>query len=252
MTPRKHHTARRIDVAQLALSPDLINKNPPPTDSFSWRLWLASQDIAQEALSSDYIQGIGNGNLDPNDYGIYNVHDAVYCYYAEGDYKTAEQRAKREGENAIAEFAKARYASYVSYRKQAFDSWGLQDARAVVPGPAVQGYIDTEKHVATKAPPIYLIVAMIPCDQLWPWLAGELASKNTPSNLYDFWITGNVSWHGAYVLDNFADRWNAEHPGVIDEAKALTIYRACMTSEVNCFRAATGQELLPLPVLPPF
>lgn len=252
MAMKKTGTARRIDVSSPELSAELVNKNPPPSDSFSWRLWLASQDIAQEALSSVYIQGIGNGTLDPNDYGIYNVHDGAYCYHAENDYRTAEEKAKKENEPEIAAFARIRYKSYVSYRKQAFDSWGLQDASALVPGPAVQGYIDTERYVATKAPPIYLIVAMIPCDQLWPWLAGELASKKTPSNVYDFWITGNASWHGAYVLDNFVDRCNAEDPGLLDFDKALVVYRACMINEVNCFHAATGQQLLPLPALPEF
>lgn len=252
MTLRKIHTARRINVAHPALPADLVNKNPPPVDSFSWKLWLASQDIAQEALSSDYIQGIGNGTLDPNDYGIYTVHDAAYCTYAEGDYRDAEVRARNEGENEIAAFAQVRYESYASYRRQAFDSWGLQHASALVPGPAVQGYIHTERTVATTAPPIYLIVAMIPCDQLWPWLAAQLASKAGPSNLYSFWITGNASWHGAYVLDNFLDRWNGENPGVLDADQALAVYRACMTCEVNCFRAATGQQLLPLPPLPSF
>jgi thiaminase/transcriptional activator TenA len=252
MPLKKIQTARRIDTSHPALPTDLVNKNPPPTDSFSWKLWLGSQDIAQEALKTDYIQGVANGTLDPNAYGIYNVHDAAYCYYAEGDYKRAEQRAKKEGEDEIAAFAKVRHTSYATYRKEAFDSWGLKRATALVPGAAVQGYIDTERAVATTAPPIYLIVAMIPCDQLWPWLAGELSSKASPTNLYSFWITGNASWHGAYVLDNFVDRWNSEHPGVLDAEKALAIYRACMTGEVNCFRAATGQPLLPLPLLPAF
>lgn len=233
---RKSTPPERIDASHPALPADLVNKNPPPTDSFSWKLWLGSQDIAQEALKTDYIQGIANGTLDPNDYGS----DAAYCYYAEGDYKRAEA------------FAKVRHTSYASYRKEAFDSWGLKRATALVPGPAVQGYIDTERAVATTAPPIYLMVAMIPCDQLWPWLAAELSSKASSTNLYSFWITGNASWHGAYVLDNFVDRWNGEHPGVLDAENALAVYRACMTGEVNCFRAATGQPLLPMPLLPSF
>jgi thiaminase/transcriptional activator TenA len=245
-------TPRRMDVKQLAVSEGLVDKNPPPADSFAWTLWLDSQDIAQEALATKYIQGIGSGTLDPNAYGIYNVHDAVYCFYAEGDYRRAETRAKKAGEAEIATFCQVRYQSYEKYRTETFAAWGLQDAKAVEPGDAVHQYVEVEHTVAEKAPPIYLVAAMIPCDQLWPWLADQIAPKSPPNNVYEFWITENNSWSGAYVLDNFVDRWNGEHPGELDFDKAKAVYRACMTGEVNCFRAVVGEPLLPMPPLPSF
>lgn len=239
--------SRRINVD--AVPGGLLDKNPPPTDSLSWGLWLRSQDLAQEALRTDYIQGIGNGNLDPNAYGIYTVHDAAYCYQAENDYGTAETRARNEGQPELAELARLEREGYGVYRQQVFASWGVLDGAALDPGQAMRDYIDIERTIATQAPPIYLIVAMIPCDQLWAWLAEQLAAKSTPTNLYSFWITENAPWSGAYVLDNFVDFWNAEHPGALDDATALAVYRACMTCEVNAFRAATGQPLLPVPPL---
>lgn len=241
---------RRLNTSHAALKHRVCNESPTLPDSFSWRLWLDSQDLAQLALESDYIQGIGNGALNPNDYGVYTVHDAAYCYYAEEDYREAEARARQEGELEIAALAQVAYESYVQYRQESFASWGLQNATALDPGDAMRAYIDVEHAIATKAPPIYLVIAMIPCNQLWAWLATSLATKVGSSNVYSFWITGNESWSGAYCLDNFVNRWDRDHPGLLDPSAALAVYRACMTCEVNGFRSATGQPLLPVPLLP--
>ncbi|MEM7245712.1 MAG: TenA family transcriptional regulator [Acidobacteriota bacterium] len=241
---------RRLGDAPSLQSVD-VPTTPPPEDSISWKLWLGAQDLARDALQSDFVQGIANGSLDPNAYGHYSIQDVAYCVHGESDYAKTVERANAAGEPVLAAFAQARHDSYRSYTSSLLESWHLNNDQAVTPGPAARAYIDFEQMVASTLPPIYLIVAMIPCDQLWPWLAEQVGPKVKPGNVYAFWPKENGGWHGAYRLDNFVDRWFADHPDQHDEATATWVFRSCVTGEVNFFRSACGQSLLPMPQRPP-
>ena len=246
-----HRSPRHLDANHPAVKAvPLDDKTPPAEDAFSWRLWLECKDLAQLALESDYVQGLKNGTLDPNRYGQYTVQDAVYCERAETDYQTVEQRAQAAGESDIASFAKARHESYASYNQSTFAAWHIADPSAMELSDAAQAYADFEHKTATEAEPIFGLIMMIPCNQLWAWLASELKNDAGPNNLYSFWITGNNDWGGAYRLDNFIDAWHAAHPGQLDHRRALYTYRSAMTGELNFFRSACGQELEAMPAAP--
>lgn len=246
MTARR--SPRRLHPSHPALRSLPVDSNPPAPASVTWNLWLQSQDLAQEALATKYIQGIAHGTLDPNAYGQYTVQDAVYSYHGEHDYLAVEKRALAAGEQEIAAFAKMHYEGYRSYWSETFAAWSITKPEALSPAAAMKTYIELERNIAANAPPIYIVVAMLPCDVLWSWLGATLAPNATPSNLYASWITTNDGGYtGAYHLTNFVDQWSAQHPGVLDPAKALQIFRACMTCEVNAFRFACGEPLLPMP-----
>ena len=244
----QYRSPRHLDVDHSALQDvALDDKTPPPEDSISWRLWLGSRDLARSALASDYIQGIKSGGLDPNRYGQYTVQDAVYCERAEVDYRRVEKRARAGGEEEIAAFAKARHESYNKYNRTTFEAWHIADPAAMKLSPAAEAYVDFEHRIATRAEPIYGLIMMIPCNQLWAWLAGQLRDDAGPHNLYSFWIDGNDDWGGAYRLDNFIDGWAAAQPGGLDWERALFTYRSAMTGELNFFRSACGQGLERMP-----
>lgn len=248
MKRKSMRSPRRIDFSHKALAAIPLNdKAPPPEDSISWALWLECRDIAEQTLSTDYLQGIKNGNLDPNIYGQYTLQDAVYCHHAQDDYQAIEKRALADGHPQLAAFAKARYDRYVSYNTETFNDWHIADAKAVSPGDAAQAYIDFEHLIANKWHPIYGVIGMIPCDQLWTWLATEMTGDFGSGNLYSFWITENADWGGAYRLGNFVDDWFAEHRRNYDRDAALFVYRSCMTCELNFFKSACGQTLSPMP-----
>ncbi len=248
--PKSSRSPRRMNFQHAALAQQTFSTEKPPEDSISWKLWLACEGIAKEALASEYIQGVKNGDLHPDNYGQYTVQDAAYCYHALADYKAVENRSRAEGFPELAAFAQARYESYQSYNEQFLKTWHIASGDAVNPGQAVKAYIDFEHYVANKLPPIYGIIAMIPCDELWPWLATELQPYATANNLYSFWIKENDYWSGAYRLDNFIDSWFAAHPDVYKWDIALYVLQSCMTCEVNFFRSACGQALLPMPAKP--
>ena len=248
MATKNARSPRRVRMDHEALQAIPLNdKAPPPDDSVGWRLWTSCADLAQEALKTDYMQGIKNGTLDPNQYGQYTLQDAVYCHHAQDDYQTMESRATADGYPELAAFAKARQDSYASYNADTFKSWHIKNADALMPGKAAQTYIDFEHLIATEWQPIYGVIAMIPCDQLWPYLATELKDDATAGNLYSFWIKENGDWGGSYRMDNFIDAWFAEHEDVYDWGSALFVFRSCMTCEVNFFKSACGQDLLPMP-----
>lgn len=250
MAQSNSRSPRRMHFEHPALAKKSISTDKPPEDSISWRLWTQSNDLAEQALASDYVQGIKNGTLHPDAYGGYTVQDAAYCFNARADYETVERRATADGDAELADFAKARADSYASYNESFCKQWHLKGGDAVIPAAAAQTYIDFEHHVAHGLSPIYGVVAMIPCDELWSWLATELKPFAGDGNLYGFWIEDNDDWHGAYRLDNFIDDWFAAHPDVYDWDTALYVMRSCMTCEVNFFRSAGGQDLLPMPSKP--
>ena len=244
---KSSRSPRRTDFGHAALAQQPLSTDPPREDAVSWRLWTACHDLADQALASEYVQGIQNGSLDPNAYGQYTVQDAAYCYNALADYLKVKERATAAGHPELAAFAQARAASYQSYNQSFLKEWHIASGDAVLPGAAAKTYIDFEHQVASSLAPVYGVVAMIPCDELWSWLATELKPHSGQHNLYSFWIEENNDWHGAYRLDNFIDSWFQEHPEAYDWDTALYVMRCCMTCEVNFFRSACGQDLLPMP-----
>ena len=206
--------------------------------SLSAYLWNNSQDLAQAALATKYIQGIKNGLLDPNAYGQYSVQDVVYCHNGVTDWQAVASRAQRPEVQA---FAKARVLSWQKYAAETYGDWHISDPAAVSLSAAAQTYADFESKVAHTYDPLYAVVVMIPCDRLWHWLATQLKGKAATPNAYQFWIDGNSAGdNGAAKMEAVVDK----HAANIVQERALTVYRTAMLGEVNFFRSACGQKLL--------
>ena len=205
---------RRIDHHHKHLSKILLNdKQPPPDHSISRKLWSNCLDLVNLALESDFIQGIKHGTLNPNQYGQYTVQDVAYCYHGTKDYQKLEQRAIESNQVDLAKFAKARLESYQAYYESEADHWHIEDPNTLKLSEAASWYIQAEENaVSEKYPPIYGIIAMIPCNQLWPWLANELKPSIKDSGVYSFWIDENSSFDSSYRLDNFINSWFAANP----------------------------------------
>lgn len=198
------------------------------------QLWSNSQDLADAALESDYIQGIKNGTLDPNYYGQYSIQDVSYCYHGLNDWRTTAARATHPEVKA---FAEARVASWTQYVQETYGAWHIQEPSAVKLCAAAKTYVDVESDVAQNLESIYTVVVMTPCDRLWSWLAKQLEPDMIPTNLYSFWIKENLSDSGALHLEQTIDA----NANLLNEAKALEVFRRAMLGEVNFFRSACGQ-----------
>ena len=77
--------------------------------------------------------------------------------------------------------------------------WHISESSAVALNKAAKDYQKFKEDVFESLPPYYMIIALLPCDRLWAWLAKTLEPFATESNLYAFWITGNIST---------SDHWN--------------------------------------------
>lgn len=214
---------------------------PRQPDSLAAHLWNASQDLAQAALESDYIQGIKQGTLNPNNFGQYSVQDVAYCHNGLEDWKAVATRAQQPD---IKAFAEARVKSWAKYAQETYGAWHISDPAAVQLSVAAQTYSAFESEVAHHYDPLYTVVVMIPCDRLWYWLANQIKSGSSATNVYDFWINGNsASDNGAHQMENVVDT----HAAQLDEDTALHVYRTAMLGEVNFFRSTCRQPLLEMP-----
>ncbi len=246
-TGRPSRTPKITDPALLRLAPDV---EPPPPGSLAANLWTGSLATAKDALATKYISGIGNGTLDPNDYGHYTIQDVAYCASAIEDFGTMASKAKALGLPNLAAFVEARQSSYRAYAQALGSAWHVSDPSGISPGPAAAQYLAFESLVATSYHPIYGIVVMIPCYKLWAWLANQLEPSSPPGNLYEFWITENSSFESAYRMDNFLNSWAAAHPGVVAPPLAQAVYEAAMMGELNFFRSAVGEAIGKVPLEP--
>ena len=213
-----------------------ISTQAPPKNALFWKLWDACSDIAHQALDTDFIQGIKQGNLNPERYGSYTVMDIYYCLKGAEDYKTVAARATDPHLKAMLQH---KYESYQSYNQTTLETWGLKNADGISPNEAVLAYSALEHEVATQEDPIYTLVAMLPCEFLWYWLSDQL-KDDQEGNLYAFWIKGNLDPSGAYAMGNVIESYRKAHPAMVDEAKALSIYKAAMEGERNDFAARAG------------
>ena len=210
-----------------------ISKRPPNSDSIFWRMWEASQDLAEMCLETDFIQGIKKGNLSPVHFGVYTVMDAYYCFNGAEDYLEASRRSSDE---TLKAFLKHKYLRYRRYNKTWTKKWGLKDAASIVPNKAVRRYSLFERMVCQRENPIYALVVMLPCEYLWVWLVTQIKDHNK-DNLYKFWFEANSNAEGAFAMGNFIEMFRQKYPSVLDERKAFGLYRQAMQGEYADFAA---------------
>ncbi len=226
---------RRIILDEASIKKHKLSTSPPPAGSLFWKMWDSCTHIAEQALKTDFIQGIKAGNLDPVKFGGFNVSDAYYCFDGAQDYSDAGNRAQDEALKALLHL---KHLRYLKHNKELPQIWRVKDAGGVVPFDVLKKYSEFESKIVSRENPVYCIVVMLPCDYLWYWLANQCAPP-VPGNLYAPWITGNNDPGGAYAMGNFLELFQEKYPGIIDENKAIRVYSEAMTYEQLNFAAAT-------------
>lgn len=222
-----------LETPQLVLQ-RFAARTPPPVASLFWNLWSESSDIASKALQTPFIQGIASGTLDPVTYGRYHVSDAYYCFHAADDYLLAAARAT---DPVLKAYLAAKHASYTAYNNTFPATWHITDAAGIEPGQACRAYSRFERDVVSKEMPVYVLVAMLPCEHLWPWIALRIGPPKK-GNLYRRWIEQNSDMGGAFAIGNVLDEFEERRPGVLCRDKAMRIYRRAMAYEWMNFETA--------------
>ena len=224
---------RSLLLSEKFIAENKLSTLSPAQDSLFWKLWNACSDIADQALHTDFIQGIKNGDLDPVKYGGFNVSDAYYCFKGAEDYLTASSKAT---DPTLKAFLNKKYESYKAYNDTFPKTWHVKDAKGIVPLDICKQYSDFEKETVTNEAAIYALIVMLPCEYLWAWLGAKL-SPPAKGNLYAKWISGNNDPSGAYAMGNFIEIYREVFP--VDESLALDLYKRAMTFEYKNFKAAT-------------
>ncbi|XP_033749938.1 uncharacterized protein LOC117334425 [Pecten maximus] len=199
-------------------------------EPLSENLWNQTEGIRQETLRTYFVQGIGNGDLNPTDFGEFMVQDSVYCQKAKASIDIAAEKAFP---GPLKEYLSKESQSYEKYYKTLFKKWHIEDASGITLDDACKSYAAYENNVAVTEDTIYMIVAMIPCMKLWPWLGQQLESGK--KGVYDEWYNDNFdpTYDGYKELDKFVD--DAAITGSIDAQKALKVYAYCMSGELAFF-----------------
>lgn len=227
---------RTIKVDQSMIQAHALSTESPPENSLFWQMWNANIQIAQQALSTPFVQGIKAGTLDPVTYGAFCISDVYYCFEGADDYSAVAEGATSR---TLKAFLVKKAMSYHAYNDSFTKTWHVRDASGVVPTDVTKAYSSFESQVAKDQPPIYTLVAMLPCEYLWAWLGQELADDATDDNLYKNWITGNQGFKGSYTMGNFLMAYAEENPAALDNELAMDIYTQAITYEWKNFLAAT-------------
>ncbi|XP_052248469.1 uncharacterized protein LOC127856365 [Dreissena polymorpha] len=194
-------------------------------------LWAQTASDRNAALNSAFVQGLKNATLDPEAFGNYMIQDSLFCYAVKNIIDIALKNAT---DPAVWKFLNATGASYESYYQSMFETWSIANASGVKSGPALSRYLNHELNVATTMDSIYVVVTLIPCAKLWPWLGEQLNVNSSSFGVYDSWVKTNFGYSSEYktyeTLINNAETW-----GHIDRHRALEAYRGSMSGEADFF-----------------
>ncbi|XP_072036184.1 uncharacterized protein [Amphiura filiformis] len=198
--------------------------------SFCDQLWEDTKSLREEALNSKWIQGIGQGTLDPKDYGGYMVQDSIYCASVVENLGIAKKKADPGSDIFIYLEAQEKYIS--SYRDEMFKDWHIKSKDGIYVNPQLQLYMNYTQSVATTMDPLYFLISLVPGYRIFYWLAIELGPGSAANNLYQFWIDTMKTHKGWQRLQKLIDA----HEEAIKEDTAKEVYNKCMQGEVNFFK----------------
>ncbi|XP_045208400.2 uncharacterized protein LOC123560228 [Mercenaria mercenaria] len=199
-------------------------------------LWKQTAKYHQEALVSNYIQGIRAVSLDPTEFGAYNVQDAVYVYWFK---ESIDIAAVRTTDTALKQFLQNKSKSHDVEYKKAFKAWHINDPNGIHLGSACQNYVNHLVDVAMTMDGNYLVTALIPCARLWPWLGQQIGADSGKFGIYNKWVQENLnpSYTGYTTYEQVINEAFAN--GTITKEKALQVYGESMMGEVAFFNSVS-------------
>lgn len=214
------------------------NANEPKSDSFFYKAFRASEDIAQKALATPFIQGIKKGNLPPEQYGAYTVLDAYYCYQLVKIFDKSIEISHGTScfsDNDLTKLIVEIRNCYQEYNSTLLNVWHIENANGISPTQNMQDYIRHDSNIADMGS-VRTLIAILPCYYLWYWISDQILaddSYHAESNLYHNWVIESHVTRSAYTIGNFLE---TEDYFTLDEG--LQIYRTSMEYELANFQDA--------------
>ncbi|CAC5397942.1 unnamed protein product [Mytilus coruscus] len=196
-------------------------------NKFSEWLWHETRSSRMKSLNSSFVQGVKDGTLHPTYFGRYLIQDAVFCL----EFSKALEVAATKSGGRLKIFLENEVKVYKSFGEGILNDWYVQNASAVKVGPECQGFIDHLLNVSLNEDPIYIVVASIPCERLWPWLGLHQFGP------YKDWVMTYFSpaYAGYHKFEAIANA--AYVKGKLTKDKALQIYTKSMEGEAAFFNS---------------
>ena len=98
-------------------------------------------------------------------------------------------------------------------------------------------YVDNIRDVSENEIPIYTVVALIPCEKLWPWLGQQIGAMDGNFGVYTLWARENLDPESTgYKKYEQQVQW-AYEAGTVTAEKALEIFSTTMRDEANFFNS---------------
>ncbi|HIK45263.1 MAG TPA: TenA family protein [Leptolyngbyaceae cyanobacterium M65_K2018_010] len=150
-------------------------------------LWQANQDLAIATLHHPFVQGIGDGSLDPAKFAYYLGQDAFFLEAFARAYSIAAAKAPSwevfQGFHGLVTGVLEELQLHASYAR----NWGVE-LSTVEPGAATRAYTDFLLSTAWSSDVGTTAVAMAPCMRLYAFLGQSLAATNPGPHSYSSWI----------------------------------------------------------------
>lgn len=200
--------------------------------SLSHILWQTSAKVAQHTLETNFIRGIATSTLSPMHYARYMIQDAIFCHNVTQNLQTLLAKHQHPDYQL---FLESRIAAFEKYTFTMFTEWRILQPNGINLSKEAINYINFQKKICHELNFFIALIAMLPCEMLWPWLAHQI-DNGDKNNLYYFWIESNKS--KGKSLQSFIDN-NSTH---VDVILAKKIFHTSLMNELSFFRSAFEEE----------
>ena len=195
-----------------------------------------SVKVRQAVLETLFFKKMINNTLSPEEYGGYMVQDAAYIYDAIKAFDIAAVNMQGKSPPDFALFYRGRSASFTSYSSYFASKWKLQSTKSVIMGPAAATYVAYEMKLAETSSK-FLAIGILPCDMLWPWVAAQINSQVSKTNVYRSWVDDNLG-DGSSSAQTFVNKFFSQQ----DRQASQAIFNEGIINELNFFRSACGEK----------
>ena len=210
----------------------------PPSNSLFFQLLNQNKDLERPLLQSRFAQGVRRGDIDPRKYGGWVVSDAYYGFRVVKALRIPAANARRQNMLYLASFLDYKIEKLRSLYKGYFGSiWHLTDERSIAPSRSIGNYVRFIEGVSQNQPPIYALIAELPCEVVWPILANKLDREVSRDNPYRFWVDENKRDDGGFRIANAIEEFRTRFPGQIDHELAAKIFRTSYRYEIENFNS---------------
>ena len=208
---------------------------PNEGQSLADYLWEETKEYREQALKSNFINGLREKRLDPTDFGAFMVQDSVYVH--EGMVSLETAAANSDSGVDIQEFLRSKAESWKGYCKGLYEAWHINETEGIILGDAARQCASGIRDVAVNELPVYTILALTPCAKLWPWLGQQIESGTRDFGVYTSWVKKNLKpdSRGYLKYEEYVEE--AYKRGDVEAEKALEIFTASIQNEVAFFNS---------------